>query len=544
MNQKPFNIKQTINDFYQHYFPNAYGVLLSGSCLDESFHSKSDIDVIIFSVDGDKSFNEDFDFENLKIQAIIIPLNHLEPLLDSDYNSGFGNQIGMIAKGQVVLDNFSFLENLIDYCKKIYSEGPPTLRTEEFKNMYLNIVQLYQKIHNSNFDDNFFQVPNLIESLSILNLRYHDQWASGRKFLSNQLKKWNNKFYIEIVEATKDYYLNNKTEKLIYLSKNSVESFSDFSEINSNNTGYSEIKDNHLVLQMSVNNSQIYQPQIINFVNTLKEQFKFNFVVYRTFVLSTNKNSFDSIVLILRKDKSTLDKINLLIPAILSENEFNVLRKLAYPLNVNIKLGFGNNFTLVEHFFEEFSMLINKKFPAITESEKIITSLDIMLMIGKLNFQEESSYLEFIEHLYEIWLPKSYDNGNLYSFFQLQKAKEDTQYHFKESLKTNFVQIASMFNSILKWEKDAFLILPSKINKHLPRQLFNNIEINPEYPNNGICDADFFSPKSNLNLLKNIIERTLEILYIEDSKKSYVCFILAELMKNNRGNQLHSKNIK
>lgn len=116
-----------INHFYQKYCPNSYAVLLSGSLMDDKIHEKSDLDVTIFVIDQDQSYNEDFVFEGVKIQAIFISMRQLPIILQQDYATAQGNQIGMIVKGHVIHDTNNFLVGLIDYCKRVFAMNPPRI---------------------------------------------------------------------------------------------------------------------------------------------------------------------------------------------------------------------------------------------------------------------------------------------------------------------------------------------------------------------------------------------------------------------------------
>ena len=527
-----FNIRHlssVITRFYQKYSPKPYAVLLSGSLMDNKIHAKSDLDVTIFVTDQDQSYNEDFVFEGIKIQAIFISMRQLPIILQQDYSTAQGNQIGMIAKGHIIYDTNNFLVGLIDYCKRVFDMNPPRIPSSEIYALYLNVAQLYQKIHTKSFEDNFFQVPDLAQKLAQLNLYYHQRWASNRKFLSEQIRNLNPIFQKQLFEATTDFYVNKNAQKLIELTKENLSSFLDLTEINSNNTGFSEVKENHLVMCLALENEELPQDALKYFLLAISKDSNIKFCAYRTLSSEESLREYDSLMIVLSAPNQFLNDLLPNIQNTIQLTNSQTFTQVRYPANIDLKFGFGNQYDLVEPLFCKLSSFVFNKDLELSETEKIIFSIDIVVMIGKLIFKDLSEFSLFLKYVYTSWLPKSYDTGRVYGFAQIVQAKEKTKRIFKQNSQVQAVQLQAIFQDILAWEKHSFLILPDELKEFLSvfsknNASYNAFELHPVF--------DFLPSEINTSqftFLKNTIEKILEIFFIEESQKAYIISLIQAL---------------
>ena len=518
-----------ITRFYQKYSPNAYAVLLSGSLMDNKIHEKSDLDVTIFVTDQDQSYNEDFVFEGVKIQAIFISMRQLPTILQQDYSSARGNQIGMFAKGKIIHDTNNFLVGLIDYCKRVYAMNPPAIPRSDIYALYLNVVQLYQKVHTKSFEDNFFQVPDLAQKLTRLNLYYHQQWTSHRKFLSEQIRNLNPAFQQRLFEATTDFFVNKNAQKLIKLTEENLSSFLDLTEINSNNTGFSEVKENHLVMCLALENAELPQEALKRFLLVISNDSNIKFCAYRTLSSEESLREYDSLIIVLSTSNQLLNELLPKIQNFIQNVNNQLFAQIRYPANIDIKYGFRNQYDLVKPLFCKLSSFVFNKESELSETEKIVFSIDIIVMIGKIIFKNLSEISLFLKYVYASWLPKSYDTGRIYGFYQIVQSKEKTDRIFKQNSQVQAVQLQTILKDILVWENQSFLILPDELKEYLSIFSSNNItyntfELHPVF--------DFLPSETNTSqftFLKNTIEKILEIFFIEESQKAYIISLIQTL---------------
>lgn len=519
--------------FYQTYFPTAYAVLLSGSVVDKKQHQKSDIDLVIFATDRDQCFNEDFAYEGHKIQVIVLAVQMLPTLLQQDYALGIGNQTGMIAKGKVVHDTDNYLTQLIKDCKKMYHAGPPQKPSEEIRLLYLDVVQLYQKIHASNFEDNFFQVPDLSVKLATLNLHYHRWWASRRKFLFEQLKTINPKLQKELFEATTHFFKTQSTQRLIEVVENNLHSFTDLKDLNSNNTGLSEVKGNELALCLQVHQNTMEQTvqQLRSFLKTLcYGNNALTFHIYRTFSGEYYLHEYDSLIAILRGDRAVLNGLLPVIYRTLHTPHYQLLRAIRYPANIDIRLGFGQNYGLVEGLFFEFGAFLSLQEKP-TTTQKILLAIDVIVALGKANFQNSKQFLLFLKYVFTYWFPKSYDSGRIYGFYQITQSIADITSIFEQNATQQAAQLYPFVKPVLNWKTREMLLLPGDFNTHfsIKNTKPKNLETR-SYQHHPIFD---FLPSNvsitELSFLKNTAERLLGILLIEESQKAYIIYLIQAL---------------
>jgi hypothetical protein len=523
------HLAPVITRFYQEYTPNAYAVLLSGSLMDDKIHEKSDLDVTIFVTDQDQSYNEDFVFEGIKIQAIFISMRQLPIILQQDYSTAQGNQIGMFAKGHIIHDTNNFLVSLIDYCKRVFAMNPPKIPRSHIYALYLDVVQLYQKIHTESFEDNFFQVPDLAQKLAQLNLYYHQQWTSNRKFLFEQIRNLNPVFQEQLFEATTDFFVNKNAQKLIELTKENLSSFLDLTEINSNNTGFSEVKGNHLVMCLALENTELPQDALKRFLVVISKDSDIKFCAYRTLSSEESLREYDSLIIVLSAPNELLNSLLPKIQNIIQSINNELFTQIRYPANIDIKFGFGNQYGLVEPLFCKLSSFIFNKESELSETEKIVFSIDIIVMIGKLVFQDFAQFSLFLRYVYTSWLPKSYDTGRIYGFAQIVQSKEKTEKIFKQNSQVQAIQLRAILQDILVWEEHSFLILPDELKEYLSifatnNATYNAFELHPVY--------DFLPSEINTSqftFLKNTIEKILEIFFIEESQKAYIISLIQTL---------------
>lgn len=518
--------------FYQAYFPNAYAILLSGSLIDKKQHQKSDIDLVIFTTDQDQCFNEDFDYEGFKIQTIVIVVQMLPTLLQQDYALGIGNQTGMIAKGWVVHDTQNYLLNLIQYCQQVYESGPPAKPLEETRLLQLDVVQLYQKIHTSSFEDNFFQVPDLAMKLATLNLHHHRWWASSRKFLFEQLKAINPKLQKDLFEATADFFRTNTTQRLIEVVKNNLNAFSDLKDLNSNNTGLSEVKGNELVLCLQVPNAVVQQAflQLQAFLQTLcQNNNHVRFYIYRTFSGEYYLQEYDSLIAVLSGNKQILNGLLPIIPSLLQTSHYQLLAKIRYPANIDIRLGFGKNYSIVEQLFFEWSFFLSEKQNTLS-TQKILFSIDIIVALGKAHFKDIKTFQLFLKYVFECWFPKTYDSGRAYGFAQIVEAKRNAKEIFTQNIAQQVPQLYPFVKTILDWKNKDKLILTTDFNIRFLEE--NKVKI-PPFNSLGLHPIFRFLPKNTdinqFSFLKNTIERLLGILLIKESQKPYIIYLIQSL---------------
>jgi hypothetical protein len=533
MNSSKTPLIGILKTFYQAYFPTAYAVLVSGSLTDKKQHQKSDIDLVIFVTDRDQCFNEDFDYEGHKIQVIVIAAQMLPTLLQQDYALGLGNQTGMIAKGQIVHDSDNYLTQLIKHCKAVYQAGPPAKPLEEIRLLYLDVVQLYQKIHAVSFEDNFFQVPDLTMKLAMLNLYYHRWWASSRKFLFEQLKSINPKLQADLFEATTDFFRTKNTQKLIEVVVENLYSFSDLKELNSNNTGLSEVKGNELILCLQVRNNtvELVVVQLQGFLRTLHQNNTGQtFYFYRTFSGEYYLQEYDSLIVVLKDDKEVLNRLLPNLAMVLARPHYQLLRQIRYPANIDIRLGFGQSYDLVERLFFEFGIFVSSN-EKLTATQKILLAIDVTVALGKANFQDSKQFRLFLKYVFACWFPKSYDSGRIYGFHQVLEAKANITNLFGQNATQQVAQLYPFVKQILDWKIQETLLLPTDFKAHfLIKSSKLKISDVGQYQQHPIFD---FLP-SNVNItelsfLKNTAERLLGILLIEESQKAYIIYLIQSL---------------
>lgn len=195
METKEFYIKK-VNEFVNLYFPNVWGVMLSGSFTTKYFNETSDLDILIFSNLYPRDvFIETYGYENLKMQVLMFPIYNMDRILYSEIAAGNGAYIHMFRKGIILSDRNSFLKKLKQRSGDLYLEGPRHLRKTEYDNLRYKVTSRLEDLKGcDDFSDNFFTAMNVYPLLLSFYFRHKKDWNYEGKTASRELLEKNPDF--------------------------------------------------------------------------------------------------------------------------------------------------------------------------------------------------------------------------------------------------------------------------------------------------------------------------------------------------------------
>lgn len=209
------NVKLFVNEF----FPGTPNVLITGSFNTPYFNEKSDIDIVLISTWHRDSFVESYNYNNLKVQTIILPFYDIDGVLYRDVAKGKGAIISMLAKGVIIRDQNNLLKRLQHECKVLYERGPMQMQEEYINYLRARITTSIEDIEGSNdFEEQVFTVLNSYNNILKLFTYKKRLWDHEGKSASREIKFKDEKFHKQYIYSLESFFkYHNKVDSLAFL---------------------------------------------------------------------------------------------------------------------------------------------------------------------------------------------------------------------------------------------------------------------------------------------------------------------------------------
>jgi len=204
LNDRIKSVLPILKKFTGLYFPHNYGIMLTGSILTEFFNEESDIDIIYLSNLYRNIFIESYHYEDIKIQAIVLPLYDLESVIRRDTDLGNGIYVHQLSTGKIIYDPMGMLRALKSKVEQVYAKGPNQISRFQFNQLRSRITSRLEDLKGSDdISDNIFSLLDLYPRITDLFFQEHRQWSFHGKSASREIKRIDPDFHSEMIDGIK-----------------------------------------------------------------------------------------------------------------------------------------------------------------------------------------------------------------------------------------------------------------------------------------------------------------------------------------------------
>jgi predicted nucleotidyltransferase len=215
MKDRQYYIDNVVS-FVNEYFPNSLGIMLSGSFVSNYFNETSDLDILLISNLYRSVFTESYDYNNLKMQTIVLPLYDLDNIMYDGVVQGNGAYISMLQKGIILKDKDYLFKKLKKRASDLYVQGQREMTKFELDSLRSIITSRLEDIEgNDDFYDNVFTFIDLYNYILLLYFKTNKLWNFTGKAASRELKESNPSFRNNLVDSIKGFIIEGDKKSLI-----------------------------------------------------------------------------------------------------------------------------------------------------------------------------------------------------------------------------------------------------------------------------------------------------------------------------------------
>jgi len=523
-------IKNSIISFLNNYYENSYACLLSGSYVDGKSNEYSDLDVLIFTRDRNVVFNETLSYENLKLQAIVIPVQSIQELLWVDHITGKGAFINMIQKGQIIFDTSHFLADLISHAKELQSLGGRILTDYEIYMMRVKITSLLMDVKGGgNTDELFFSMAGMLDVLTELKLRRSGNWCGEGKYRSRQIKKLDSEFYEEMNMSLKQAYAFGNKIPFIEFIEREMDSHGGLLSYYSRANALSQVSHDYLVVEIDTGN-RIDADKIKNTLKMLLEftenltTHKLKYYYFSSNAVEINKKE-QNIYFVIDAGKEVIndyliDRLNFLV------HNRTGISKLQFPFQFDTRFKFSNDqiYLHLAPIFYKASALMNSN-KLYNPAAQLEFSILLMRHVRTYWFENKSDeFISFLNYTMQSWLPLTYDDGTAYTTLRLLKNRDGMLEKFESMFEQQKLNLEKLYFSKKVLDRDFTDLLNTAA--HTP-----DVESIPSYKTYLL--EDNLTAAKKWSLYKEVLFRVFSIALIDNRFISYVPFVLKKIVLKN-----------
>lgn len=524
-------IKGDILAFLNEYYQNNYACMLSGSYVDGKYNEYSDIDVLIFTKDRTVIFNETMSYKNLKIQAIIIPVQNIQELLWVDYITCKGAFTNMIFKGEIIFDTANFLADLQIHVKELQKNGGRPLSSHEIYMLRVKITSLLMDIKGGHdINELTFSIASALDLLTELKLKVSGNWCGEGKYRARHIEALDPLFYKEMNNAMYELYGNKDKTPLINIIKKELNVHGGLISYYSKANALSNVSHDYLVIEINTEN----RLDVLKVQNTIKILNEFvqsitthdlKYYFFSSNAVETNKRE-PNIYMVIDADRSfindyLIDRLNFLV-----HNKPGISR-LLFPFQFDTRFKFSGDdiYRRIAPLFYNTSLYtVENNENLLNPSFQLDFSIQLMKQIKIIWFENKNmEFISFLDYLLESWLVLSYDDGTVFTTLKLLHNKNMVLDKFNSMFLEQKKALTKKYRSKCMLDK-AFLDLL----KSIPET--PGIENIPSYKTY-LLEQNTLECKK-LSLFKEVVFRVLSVNLIDSRFAAYIPFVIKKIALN------------
>ncbi|WP_096156907.1 MULTISPECIES: nucleotidyltransferase domain-containing protein [Bacillus] len=204
-------------EIVQKLFPTCQGALLAGSIVRGDATHKSDLDIIVFDVAIENSYRESFFANGWPVELFVHNLTSYKPFFQDDCKRGRPSLPNMVTEG-IVLKGDEFIKLVKTEAQQLLNAGP-----EKWSEKTINIKRYFITDALDDFEgtqlreEEIFIANNLAELVNEFYLRTNGQWIGNSKWVVRALRKYDESFTEQFVQAFDVFYKTGEKEKIMHL---------------------------------------------------------------------------------------------------------------------------------------------------------------------------------------------------------------------------------------------------------------------------------------------------------------------------------------
>lgn len=524
-------IKNSILKFLNEFYQNNYACILSGSYADGKYNEFSDIDVLIFTKDRTVIFNETMSYKNLKVQAIIIPVQNIQELLWVDYITCKGAFTNMIYKGEIIFDTANFLSDLQSHAAELQKNGGRPLTSHEIYMARVKITSLLMDIKGGgDVNELSFSIASALDLLTELKLKVSGSWCGDGKYRARHIEALDPLFYAEMNNAMSEIYANKNKVPLIEVVEKELSIHGGLISYYSKANTLSNVSADYLVIEVNTEN-RLDVPKIKNTIEMLSEfiqsiaTHRLNYYFFSSNAVETNKRE-PNIYMVIDADMDfindyLIDRLNFLV-----HNKPGISR-LLFPFQFDTRFKFSNDdlYSFAAPLFYKTSLytikdshnILNPSFQ-LDFSIQLMKQIKIMWFAGK-----DQEFITFLDYLLESWLVLSYDDGTVFTTLKLLHNKNIVLDKFNSMFLEQKTVLSKKYKSKCTLDKDFLAAL-----KSIPQT--PGVEAIPSFKTYLLPQNTLEHKK--LSLFKEVLFRILSVNLIDSRFIPYVPFVIKKIVLN------------
>jgi len=491
-------MRQKILRYANDKFGKTTNFLIAGSYLTPNFGKYSDIDIVIFQDKIRKGQNHTVLIDDMKIQFVVIPLSKLSSVFYDDYKSHRGSFCHMVANAVVAFENKATKQ-----LKEIVEHANILLNTPRINRSEIDIYQLRYIVTNHILDlksskenkEMMFTVFELLHHLSSLKMLYgHHFITGGGRHKYRALQKNTPQFVDDMEYATKEFFTNGNLKPLISFAVKVLKQCGGELILYTKSKVLTQVNNEIMLISIAKKEFSENQKLIENFLNRVQLKNRYNVFLQD-----------DLIYLEIRADK---DFINSELIGKLELECANHHLKMNFPL----RMEFEFEFSQIQNYYkyvDALNKIQSKLSKWLNDSNGFLIFYSLLTDFRSL-FKSNSSYRNFLQKLFENFLPFYYDDASISSSQVLLNKKENAQLYFDEIFIKNKIEYQKMY---LNSQKEIFKDDIKDISQILKTEINSLIAITHRHSN-----KHFF-----------FIYRFLSMLMIEDQYKPFLVYTFMNL---------------
>ncbi|KRE40898.1 nucleotidyltransferase domain-containing protein [Paenibacillus sp. Soil522] len=200
------NPLEVAKQFISLYFPNCQGAILAGSVVRGEATNTSDLDIVVFDNSLSSAYRESlFEFE-WAIEVFVHNLTSYKEFFQSDYKRARPSLPRMVSEG-IILKDIGIIDLIKREANELLDKGPEqwSQDTITMKRYFLTDA-LDDLIGSLDSDEEIFIANTLAEAVHEFVLRTNGHWIGASKWIVRSLKRYDERFTEEFLEAFNEFY--------------------------------------------------------------------------------------------------------------------------------------------------------------------------------------------------------------------------------------------------------------------------------------------------------------------------------------------------
>ena len=201
-------------------FPTCEGAILAGSVIRGEATHTSDLDIVIFDHNMEKSYRESFFAKGWPVELFVHNASSYKQFFQNDCLRGRPTLPNMIAEG-IVLKGEESINRIKMEAQQLLDAGPENWTEETIEIKRYFITDTLEDLEGTNRrDEALFIANNLAVHVSEFYLRTNNQWVGNSKWVVRALKKYDTYFAEMFIDAFDSFYRDGEKNKVITLVDN------------------------------------------------------------------------------------------------------------------------------------------------------------------------------------------------------------------------------------------------------------------------------------------------------------------------------------